>query len=46
MKETPNGPFPGYVEQRPETEREYLDRIFREWLEWRDANTPTPARVA
>lgn len=38
MKETPNGPFPGYVEERVETEREYLDRIFQEWLEWVNAN--------
>ena len=38
MKETPNGPFPGYVEERAETEREYLDRIFQEWLEWVNAN--------
>lgn len=34
MPETPNGPFPNYREERVETERQYLDRIFGEWLAW------------
>lgn len=46
MSETPNGPFPDYRAERAETEREYLDRAFQCWLEWRNANTPTPAQVA
>jgi len=42
MSETPNGPFPDYRAERAETEREYLDRIFSDWLQWVNANTPTP----
>ena len=39
MFETPNGAFPNYVEEQIETHKQYIDRIFGQWLEWANGSS-------
>ena len=45
MIETPNGAFPNYVEEQTETHKQYLERIFHEWLEWAEGSTQVTNRL-